>query len=253
LSFLFVCLFVCLLPFCLFSSFLFLLTFFLKSENFKKSKQIEKERRRKKTMSTLFILDWDDTLFPTFLVSRRFLNDKNGAEEKKLNILDKKVVNLLTKIMSSNLVSYLFIVTNSKKGWVEKSSYTFLPLTYQFIKNHNKPDNKFCLVSARSLFEPSFPKEPVVWKILTFDKVLDSLAPSAADSIISVGDGNAERTALFEMDNGILKKSIKFIENPTIEDLIHQIDFISSKLDKLLNYTQPIDGTGGLTPPYPSL
>jgi hypothetical protein len=237
----------------------------------RKEKEKEKEKERKKEKEKIFILDWDDTLFPTFLISRiTILKDE---DLKKLMILDKVIVSLLSKIMSTNLTRkirapYLFIVTNSKQDWIRKSSFQFLPLTHRFIKKYNTPAHKFCVISARASFENKFPKDPIAWKVCAFQQILEKISPEKISpsvknirerererddvEIISCGDGDPERIALFKTkqnnsgENGLKKnikvKSIKFIESPqSIDDIILQLEFISKHLESILKEEEEID------------
>jgi len=195
----------------------------------------------------IIIFDWDDTLFPTFISSVNRLE----IDYKNLFLLDKSIVNLLSSTMNRGTACspvHLFIVTNSKKGWIKSSSSRYLPLTYRFIEKYNNDAYNFCVISARSSFASLFPKNPVAWKVCAFEKILEIVMKSGqnfdAPMIVSYGDGFPERAAVMEMSksNGIVGKSIQFIQSPkTIKQIIHQLRLVKNTMDEILSIKHNLD------------
>ena len=86
--------------------------------------------------NTILIFDWDDTLFPTSWLKSKGIDFSNLTniipEDIKLELknLDDICISLLNKVFK---LGQVFIVTNSKNGWVKISSQLFLPQVYQFL------------------------------------------------------------------------------------------------------------------------
>ena len=73
--------------------------------------------------TTLIILDWDDTLFPTSWISKNnieFLSNENKdlLYNKFFYKLDIKLVNLFTKM---NKCGKIIIITNALLNWIDMS------------------------------------------------------------------------------------------------------------------------------------
>ena len=125
---------------------------------------------------------------------------------------------------------------------------------------------KFKVISARSTYESIYPDSPLDWKSAAFTRELIEATtlydPSNINStshhspryrnVVSFGDSLHEREAIHLVTGtipGVLTKSIKFVERPTIEQLVNQIDMVfgyiahivhkDSDLDLMLSVQQP--------------
>ena len=198
---------------------------------------------KEKICNTLFIFDWDDTLFCTsFLIP--ILNSTINKEniktiKKKLVNLDENVSKLLKHTLEKGLV---FIITNASPGWVEYSSSNFLPLTEKILKNIK-------IISAKSLYSKIYPGDPRQWKIKAFEYAIESnnINKKILSNIISFGDSYIDLEAIENLKylfNNAFIKIIKFKENPHPVQLEKQIFIIDSQLDfiikKVKNFTLKI-------------
>jgi hypothetical protein len=210
-----------------------------------KSSQTNSEQIITKTklyLTNIFIIDWDDTLFPTTWVNNKKINmnNENSIKDYKLYFLelDKTVSNFLD---SFNKIGDIYIVTNANIRWI-KSCLNVLNLTRDIIIKNN-----IQIVSARDSYSQSA-NSPTEWKIRTFQDILEdiikkiilNLKPNTCLNIISLGDAQYEYIALINLDsyfktNKLIKncpdsssinyllKSIKFIEKPEFEFVIEQM------------------------------
>lgn len=232
-------------------------------------------------LTNIFIIDWDDTLFPTSWIN------KNSIDVSKLNKiqeyrvyfleLDKTISALLESL---NKVGDVWIVTNASINWI-KSCLSGLEQTRKTIINNN-----IRIVSARDSYslESSSPTE---WKILTFqdilediiNKIIGKIKPNTYINIISIGDAMYEYIALINLDNFIksyisgsgsgsgsgsetgtngtstkssplnttnkqfkyLLKNIKFIEKPDFDQVIDQMNVLHKNKDSIVNKLEFID------------
>jgi hypothetical protein len=204
-------------------------------------------------LTNVFIIDWDDTLFPTSWVNKNNIkiNDESIKNYKLYFLeLDKTITNLLESL---DKVGDVYIVTNASISWI-KSCLTILNITRQFIIRHN-----IRIVSARDIYANKT-ISPTEWKILTFkniihgivDKINKNLKPNTIFNIISIGDAMYEYVALIKL-NGFFNsyvqarnrdkkfnisynlKSIKFIEKPDFDYVIDQIQILQKNKDDIIN------------------
>jgi len=215
--------------------------------------------KQKIYLTNIFIIDWDDTLFPTSWVNENNINlqDDKSVSEYKLYFID------LDKILSSFLESFsakgdIFIVSNASLLWI-RSCLNILPLTSKIVII-----NKIRLVSARDLYS-TIVNTSTEWKILTFQDVINDnlnkikkIRPNTYLNILSIGDAKYEYIALLNLneyllENNMIKeykkkdnfnfllKSVKFIEKPKFEYLIDQIKVFDKNQDLIINTLEYID------------
>jgi hypothetical protein len=182
--------------------------------------------------STLIILDWDDTLFPTTWVNKYNINiiDKNNQIVyqkffKNLDILLEKLFRLLIKCGN------VMIITNALLNWIDISS-KILPITSDFIQRANI----IKIISARSDYSKTS-SDPMEWKRLAFAKELQKLNKNI-NNIISIGDAEYEYNALVKLyvsdENQFrLLKTVKFVRNPDITHLADQIKILYNSISKI--------------------
>jgi hypothetical protein len=120
-------------------------------------------------LTNIFIIDWDDTLYPTSWVN------KNSIDITKLSVLQEYRIYFLeldrtisTLLESLNQVGDVWVVTNANINWV-KSCLVGLELSRKTIIT-----NKIRIVSARDSY--SFNNSsPTEWKILTFQDIMEDI------------------------------------------------------------------------------
>ena len=211
--------------------------------------------------NTLFILDWDDTLFPTTWVNKNNINLTNQINLEKYKLyfleLDKTISTLLESL---NKIGDIYIVTNASMNWI-KTCLSCLNITRDFVIKH-----KIRLVSARDSYS-STSTSPTEWKILTFQDIMEdiikkissNIKPNTIINIISIGDAMYEYVALINLDNFIksyldnnsnvapkenfnyLLKNIKFVEKPDFTFIIEQIQIIHKNSIDIVNRLEFID------------
>ena len=206
-------------------------------------------------LTNIFIIDWDDTLYPTTWIN------KNSIDVTKSNLLQEYRIYFLeldktisTLLESLNQIGDIWIVTNANLGWI-KSCLMGLELTRQIIIKKG-----IRIVSARDSYS-SNSSSPTEWKILTFQDIMEDiinkinkrLKPNTYVNIISIGDAMYEYMALINLDNFIKSytnklqstysnnefkyflKNIKFIEKPTFDYVIDQMNVLDKNKNEIVN------------------
>jgi len=192
------------------------------------------------------IFDWDDTLLcSSWLDSMGFnLNTPDSEIEgirSHLNILEEAAANLLRRALISSPKGVV-IITNAELGWVELSCRKFIPKVLGILSN-------ITVVSARSTFEHQFPNAPDVWKAEAFRiKIREYFGDKPIDlrkDVLSFGDSIHERKAVHKatstMGSSTLTKSVKFVERPTIEQLVRQQNLVASCLFEICKKDESLD------------
>lgn len=185
------------------------------------------------TNNTLFILDWDDTLFPTNWITKNNINlsdsnTRNGHIEY-FKVLDRSLSKFLEKIMKFGTV---IIVTNAMKDWV-KISAIVIPKTFGILKKIN-------VVSARDLFSNST-KDIMEWKKRTFQLVIDKeFRNKITMNVISIGDAEYEHQALVSLTKTNINKikylkSFRLIREPHYDQIVEQLDLLEKYIEQFWN------------------
>lgn len=215
-------------------------------------------------LTNIFIIDWDDTLYPTTWVNKNSIDvgNTNILEEYKIYFLelDKTISSLLKSL---NDVGDVWIVTNANINWI-KSCLMGLEMTKRTIIT-----NKIRIVSARDSYS-SNSSSPTEWKILTFqdimediiNKIINRVKSNSYINIISIGDAMYEYMALINLDNFIKSfvlnkkpkqasndngqfkyflKNIKFIEKPNFDYIIDQMNVLEKNKNNIVNKLEFID------------
>ena len=197
--------------------------------------------------STLIILDWDDTLFPTTWINKNkidIFNNKTLLYEKffkNLDIILYKLFKLLLKC--GNVI----IITNALLNWIDISS-TLLPNINKLLNNNIELTNlyKIKIISARGEYS-HINKDPEIWKKMAFKNELEKIYKNKyINNIISIGDAEYEYFALINLyDTNIntykLLKSIKFIRYPNITQIYKQIDLLHAAIINICKETRNLD------------
>jgi hypothetical protein len=201
---------------------------------------------KKIILKTITILDWDDSVFPTFWTNKNMINLNNAESinEYKLYFieLDNTISNFLTTLKK---YSDIYIVTNANIKWI-KSCLNVLVNTRKVIM-----DNNIRIVSARDIYSKTL-SSPTDWKINTFRDILNNIITDQSIksecntilNIISIGDAEYEYIALLNLDGffksnkqniNYLLKSVKFIEKPNFDIIIDQMEIVQKNIDFIVN------------------
>jgi len=189
--------------------------------------------------STLIILDWDDTLFPTSWVVKNNINLADAQNRWKyvplFSELDSTLYSLLQKLRKYGKV---IIITNAMPGWIS-DSVSVLPKTSQVIGSVK-------VLSARQLFQSEF-NDMMEWKKQTFKRAISKeISDNKVLNIISIGDAEYEYRALIDLYNWNKKnkkilKSIKLIHNPTHNTLMDQLVVLHNAIPDICTCSGHID------------
>jgi len=185
-------------------------------------------------IKTLTIFDWDDTIFPTtWMQTHGLLSEVSRPTAEQLSQLERLAecarLTLELAVHSGKVV----VVTNAEQGWLEKTCRKFMPSLVSLLKTVD-------IVSARSTYK-SMAKAPSKWKQLAFSHEVDlfkSSFPADQYNIVSIGDSLHELRALIsatEFAEDCWGKSLKFVESPSIEQLIEQHELLA---DSLVSFTE---------------
>jgi hypothetical protein len=217
----------------------------------------------------LIVFDWDDTLCPSHWIranrpALQFFSPapKDPKFQKPLGEVQDIVCNILHTAAE---LGKIVIVTNAQVNWVQTSCQNFLPKVGPVIQQHN------CgIVYARAKFEldPPSPQGrgsnrfeynsnancPQTWKEDAFrgeiTKFYQRYANQSWKNIVSVGDQVCEHDAckivVSQRPAETRKrkcrvKTIKLLEDPSIEDLVAQLHVVHSWLRGIVAYDGNLD------------
>jgi len=186
----------------------------------------------------LFLFDWDDTLFPSTFLNKNgyYKNDKIPVNvNSKIKLLENIILDIFMNIIS---FSELVIITNSDKRWVTISCKLFMPNLHRFIeKNVHR-------VSAKNIYNIKYPGEPILWKAKIMKCILKKFYGVHKNKyVISVGDSVVENTAIKTVSKLLNINTItviKFITEPTINQLRSQLIQFKGDIDNICNKTNNI-------------
>lgn len=184
---------------------------------------------------TLIILDWDDTLFPTTWAVKNKIDfsgkTNNQTVKQYFANLDTLLYNILSYLSEYGQV---VVITNATAKWIVITS-ELLPETQKLLKQ------KVLVISARDLEQEKYPNDIAVWKKIVFSRVVDKyFMGNNLQNIISIGDADYEFNALVNLyqktpvEKGRLLKTIKFVREPTLNELFDELNFISEYVDKVI-------------------
>lgn len=188
--------------------------------------------------NTIFIFDWDDTLFfTTHLDPTRnsLLINETPKEKKMVESIEYYVQEILNKALSKGTV---LIITNSSEGWVETCTYSYYPNLVPLL-------DKINIISARSLYEKKFPLNPLIWKIKAFDDLKEkfNFENCLLTNIICIGDDNSEIIAAKKLSANFDKciiKTIKLRESPKLKELIKQLILVDEQILRIYSYPKSL-------------
>lgn len=195
-------------------------------------------------VASLFIFDWDDTLFPTSWMHEQGIQVMTKpvaplSHEQEACFLEMAEQARLT-LQKAMQFGKVIIVTNAEQGWVERSCIRFMPSLVSLLKTVD-------IVSARSAHELRS-RSPGEWKRRAFadelDRFSETLGIDQHYNFVSVGDALYEARALKAVTEGMPRcfgKSVKLQEEPSVEKLIEQHDFLRGCLSEVVEHNGDLD------------
>ena len=191
--------------------------------------------------NTCIIFDWDDTLLPSYWLSKKGYLRKGYPPEiisKSQDDIDlRKLMETACRCLDIAIKKSgnVYIVTNSDEGWVQLSTQRFIPDLMSFLK-------KIKIISAKTKFENKFPGQPLLWKLYAMQEILFQF--KNIKSIISMGDSQLEREAVNAIGKVMPQtytKSIKFADKPTCELLTQQLELVISCNEVIISHCANLD------------
>lgn len=188
---------------------------------------------------TLFILDWDDTLFPTKWTIENNINLMIPSKRDQYLVYFQELDRVLSSFLKTvTKLGKVVIVTNALIDWINISSVV-LPQTYQLLR-------KVQIVSARGNYR-HISSDMMDWKIMAFrDLIDDEFKNSSLMNIISVGDAEYEYQALIALNNRKKQvkkylKAVRFMKHPTHDILIDQLEVLSDAIPHVWKKNDHLD------------
>jgi hypothetical protein len=194
---------------------------------------------------TLYIFDWDDTLFPMSWVLREGIqSDGHDCRSQRQEVQFREVARSAAALLeAAKRLGKVIVVTNAEAGWIEQCCADLLPDLAPAL------DGVKC-ISARSQFIGSSPVEPSEWKCKAFDREIQSFCAGRAGAakpalqVISLGDSLYEQAALFKVARAMpvfRPKSVKLMENPTAAQLVEQHKLLALNLEDIFKQEGELD------------
>ncbi|KAL4161332.1 hypothetical protein PRNP1_001887 [Phytophthora ramorum] len=221
------------------------------------------------------VFDWDDTLCPTSWLQHRGLLVAHGLvdgapsmdvetfeqnstpspltpmDRQRLELLERQVLQILQLSASFGPV---FIVTAASLPWVVASAEHFLPRVRQFLLDNQRQcesgeSERVQVVSARDWYhlQVGAGGSQLEWKCATFEALCTHLKVQEVfdrlkrrTDLVSVGDARFEQQACVRMEmrahEFLRSKTMKFVEQPTLDELLEQLKMTSVMYDRMCQY-----------------
>jgi len=128
----------------------------------------KKEPEKISREHTIIFFDWDDTLLcSSFLMELNITLNTDSKiiyeHWKNLDLLSNSIIDILK---SAKTLGEVVILTNAEECWVQMSAQKFMPELVPILQT-------IPIISARSTYEKSFPKNPYMWKYEAMKKLSD--------------------------------------------------------------------------------
>jgi len=171
---------------------------------------------------TLIIFDWDDTLLCSAAVR------KQEWTFEELQELESVAETTLRTAMD---LGEVWIVTNGNRTWVQDSARRFMPGLVPLL-------SQLQVVSARALYEESYPNDPFMWKHAAFEYLLTKDRQfTEGVNLVALGDQypeiDAARHITQVIGRGSVVKTLKLREAPSVSELQGQLRRIKEVLGNL--------------------
>ncbi|KAG3151948.1 hypothetical protein PC128_g22883 [Phytophthora cactorum] len=176
-----------------------------------------------------------------------------SSDRQRLELLERQVLELLQLAARFGPV---FIVTAASLPWVVASAEHFLPRVRQFLldnqrqcESKNADIERVQVVSARDWYHHQIGTggSQLEWKCATFEALCSHLKVQdvfmklkTRTDLISIGDARFEQEACVRMEmkasEFLQSKTMKLVEQPTLEELLEQLRMMSKMYDPMCQY-----------------
>ena len=181
----------------------------------------------------LFVLDWDDTLFPTTWALSNGLLQKPVEEIRAyLRPLDILLTHIFNKL---NSLGTALILTNATQEWIKvcKELLPMFSVAHATLPIH----------SVRDAYIEKHPLSHIQWKSMRLHSLLLPLKKTWKQ-LIFLGDGFPEYRAVIDLYKKIPSaqfKFIRFVESPTYVTIADQLETFLFNLPCLLKTPRHMD------------
>jgi len=171
----------------------------------------------------VLIFDWDDTLICTTWLHT---DSSRQALPSVFDALFVKIAWEATLLLRQACqLGQTFIITNAEAGWVEASAGQWLPELLPTLQHIN-------IISARSKHQHWSP-DVHQWKMRAFLDLQLQLDQEAITNVVAVGDADYEMDAAHALGRQCSRatvKTIRFLHEPSPQDLLKQLIAVHQKL-----------------------
>lgn len=231
--------------------------------------------------STLIILDWDDTLFPTtWLQSKKaFKNCSKAWQDEQPDVqlsaddlaaLEEMDQTARALVLTAADLGEVCCVTLAQRPWQEVSMKVFMPKLYEVWKELGIPvhyaseeaDNTRlgtsgpavrAIVKDPTELKCLLERQQVAKKMKAMEKVINRFYGPMWRNLISIGDGEAEWDAVHELvfnhanpasdrpEDELHLKTVKLLEEPTCSLLQAQLQVIHAWLPFIVSRAEDLN------------
>jgi hypothetical protein len=180
---------------------------------------------------TVVVFDWDDTLLATTVLTRQYCLDVDDETQRLPSWLKTQLEQLQDACIAAveaaqECCDCVILLTNAGGGWVEQSGKRFMPRVTKRLKELG-----IQILSAQAKYGELYPGEPAEWKKAAFTKNLEG----SFINLISIGDSIFERfaaqhAASIDATHIEYVKTVKFIDSPTIEELVTELQVLQGSI-----------------------
>lgn len=150
----------------------------------------------------------------------------------KIKLLESVILNMFQNI---SLFGSIVIISNSDRNWINITCKIFMPSLFNFIQKN------VLYLSAKNMYDATYPGEPILWKAQTMKHVLKKFYKKQKNKyVISVGDSIIEYTAIKSVSKMLNINSVitvKFIETPSLNQMRSQLIQLKNDINKHYNKT----------------
>jgi len=201
------------------------------------------QKKPLRSIETLIIFDWDDTLLPSTWIQQqglRLTEDSVPTEQQRVQLKELSL-RVARTLRAAKRQGRVVLVTNAERGWVELSCRKFCPWLFPALEGLK-------ILSARSEYEIQGITSPFEWKYLAFENEITTwsarISPCSATNVVSVGDAGHERQALLRAAKGLPNcraKSVKLVERPGVPQLLNQHELLGVCLRQIVRHEGSLD------------
>lgn len=192
------------------------------------------------------MFDWDDTILPrSWLENHHALTGDGVLRPEAQRQMASLIAAAAQTLELATTLGIVIIITNSAPGWVRQSCQLFMPQLFEYV---------YDMEAAGQIFAKPMYTSPVTFKNTSFARECQQFR-----NLVSLGDGERERTAIMRLqetanleyslscmngrglDRCRRLKSVKLIDSPTCQQLVTQLEMLQSQLEHIVSFQGSLD------------